>query len=268
MPLAIFGIESTAANLVVTGAILSLVAIWLALIVFTWNDSRRRIDDPFLVGCATAASVLFPFVGTIVYTIVRPGEFLEDTRERDLEVRDTEARLRHHKANSCRKCGAPAGPDFVRCPNCRTRLKNPCPSCSRPVGLDWKVCPYCEKTLIEPKRSSKRGSSKSDEKGSRRRRKSAASKPESGEPSESSRRRSRSTTKSGASAGGAEKERGDSGASERRSDSADPARRSPESSRRKVVVADDDPGSKPINTGSKPINRGDGDAKGEEDKPR
>jgi hypothetical protein len=34
------------------------------------------------------------------------------------------------------------------------------------------------------------------------------------------------------------------------------------------VVADDDTGSKPINTGSKPINRGDGDAKGEEDKPR
>lgn len=152
MPLAIFGINNTALSLAVTFAILSLVAIWIALIVFTFIDARRRISDPFLVGCATAAS-FFPFVGTIVYTILRPAEFLDDVRERETEMKSAETELRHLEANSCHKCGFPTHPDYVRCPACRSRLKEPCPSCDRPVGLKWKVCPYCEHTLIASKRS-------------------------------------------------------------------------------------------------------------------
>ena len=45
-----------------------------------------------LVVCATAAS-LFPFIGTIIYMIVRPPEYLADARERDLEILAAEARL-------------------------------------------------------------------------------------------------------------------------------------------------------------------------------
>ena len=44
-----------------------------------------------LIACATAAS-LFPFVGTIVYTILRPPEFLEDREERELEIQAAELR--------------------------------------------------------------------------------------------------------------------------------------------------------------------------------
>ncbi len=152
MLLAIFGIDNTGLNLAITFAILALVAIWVALIVFTFSDARRRISDPFLVGCATAAS-LFPFVGTVVYSILRPPEYLDDVQERETEMKAAEIRTRHLEANSCRKCAFPVQPDFVRCPACRTRLKDPCPSCSRPVGLKWKVCPYCEHTLIESKRA-------------------------------------------------------------------------------------------------------------------
>ena len=69
--LAVFGIDpgplNTAANL----TILFLVVTWLALVYYTYSDARRRIEDPMLVGCATAAA-LFPFVGTVVYMIVRP----------------------------------------------------------------------------------------------------------------------------------------------------------------------------------------------------
>ncbi len=46
-----------------------------------------------LIACATAASV-FPFVGTVVYTILRPPEFREDREERELELRAAELRLR------------------------------------------------------------------------------------------------------------------------------------------------------------------------------
>ena len=36
---------------------------------------------------------LFPFIGTIVYLIVRPPEYLDDVRERELEIAAAEARL-------------------------------------------------------------------------------------------------------------------------------------------------------------------------------
>ena len=88
----IFGIKNSTINLVVELLILFLVVIWLALVYWTYADARRRIADPMLIGCATAAS-LFPFIGTIVYMIVRPPEYLDDVRERELEMQAAEARL-------------------------------------------------------------------------------------------------------------------------------------------------------------------------------
>ena len=91
-PVGLFGINNDGLNTAVKLLILVLVVVWLALVYCTYADARRRIDDPMLVGCATAAS-LFPFVGTIVYMIVRPPEYLEDVRERELEMQAAEARL-------------------------------------------------------------------------------------------------------------------------------------------------------------------------------
>ena len=82
-------------NLAVNLLLLFLVVIWLALVYWTYADARRRIEDPMLVGCATAAS-LFPFIGTIVYMIVRPPEYLEDVaraRARDRGRRGAAAQL-------------------------------------------------------------------------------------------------------------------------------------------------------------------------------
>src|ERR687891_47132 len=73
MSLAIFGITNDGLNLVATLFLLMLVVLWLALIVYTYLDPRRRIADPFLVACATVAS-FFPFIGTAVYAIVRPPD--------------------------------------------------------------------------------------------------------------------------------------------------------------------------------------------------
>ena len=89
----VFGIDNDALNTAVNVLILVLVVVWVALVFWTFADARRRIDDPMLVGCATLAS-LFPFVGTIVYTIVRPPEYLDDVRLRELEMQAAEARLR------------------------------------------------------------------------------------------------------------------------------------------------------------------------------
>ena len=146
MPLAIFGISNGGLNLVATLFLLMLVVLWLALIVYTYLDARRRISDPFLVACATFAS-FFPYIGTAVYAIVRPPEFLEDAHERELEIRAAELRVRQLKELTCPNCEYPVEKNFLRCPNCQRRLKDPCPTCSKPVDPRWELCPYCETTL-------------------------------------------------------------------------------------------------------------------------
>src|SRR6185503_17767726 len=114
--LAVFGISNDGLNTAVQLLILFLVVIWFALIYWTNADARRRIADPMLVGCATAAS-LFPFVGTIVYMIVRPPEYLEDVRERELEIQSAEARLHDLDYGLCPHCDYPVQREFLRCPS-------------------------------------------------------------------------------------------------------------------------------------------------------
>jgi Double zinc ribbon len=148
MALAIFGISNGGLNLVVNLLVLMLVVVWLALIVYTYLDARRRISDPFLVGCATLASFI-PYLGTAVYAIVRPPEFLEDAHERELEIEAAELRVRQLKEASCPGCGFPVERNYLRCPQCQRRLKEPCPSCSKPVDRRWALCPYCEAPVRE-----------------------------------------------------------------------------------------------------------------------
>ncbi|MFL5860676.1 MAG: zinc ribbon domain-containing protein [Solirubrobacteraceae bacterium] len=149
LPYAIFGIHNSALRLAVELVILFLVVIWLALIYWTYADARRRIADPLLIGCATLASG-FPYVGTIVYMIVRPPEYLDDVRERELEMQAAEARLAELGYHLCPHCDYEVEKDFLRCPNCMRKLKDPCHSCGRPLDPTWKVCPFCEAEIGVP----------------------------------------------------------------------------------------------------------------------
>jgi Double zinc ribbon len=146
MQIAIFGIDNGGLNLAANLFVFGLVVIWLALIVWTYLDAQRRIEDPVLVACATAAS-LFPYIGTFVYSILRPPEFLDDARERDLEIRAAELRVRQLAELSCPNCRYPVEKNFLRCPRCQRRLKDPCESCGKPVDPRWAICPYCETQL-------------------------------------------------------------------------------------------------------------------------
>src|SRR6478752_4830358 len=146
MPFAIFNISNNGLNLAVTLFILMLVAVWLALIVYTYLDARRRVSDPFLVACATIAAFI-PYIGTAVYAILRPPEFLEDAHERELEIRAAELRVRQLTELSCPNCEYPVEKNYLRCPNCQHRLKDPCPTCGKPVDPRWALCPYCESPL-------------------------------------------------------------------------------------------------------------------------
>jgi hypothetical protein len=146
MQIAIFGIDNDGLDLVANLFVLGLVVVWLALIVWTYLDARRRIEDPVLVACATGAS-LFPYIGTFVYSILRPPEFLEDAKERELEIKAAELRVRQLTELSCPNCHYPVEKSFLRCPHCQRRLKDPCESCGKPVDPRWALCPYCETVL-------------------------------------------------------------------------------------------------------------------------
>src|ERR1700754_2101060 len=149
---AIFKIEEienqalqTAANV----ALLVVAVLYLALIFWTFADARRRIDDPLLVACATLAS-FFPFIGTIVYLIVRPPEFLDDVRLRELEMTAAEARLANLDYSLCPHCDYEIQSDYLRCPSCMRKLKERCYSCSKPIDPAWRICPFCEAETSAP----------------------------------------------------------------------------------------------------------------------
>lgn len=120
-----------------------LVALWLAMVFWTYKDARRRIADPMVIGVAVATSLVFPFVGTLFYTILRPPEYLEDVMERNLEIRAREMEL-SGAVDRCPACSTPVREEFLVCPHCRRRLKELCRKCERPLNIGWSVCPYCE----------------------------------------------------------------------------------------------------------------------------
>jgi RNA polymerase subunit RPABC4/transcription elongation factor Spt4 len=87
---------------------------------------------------------------------VRPPDYLEDERERQLEIKAAEARLKTLESRTCRNCGAVVEPSYLRCPSCTRKLREPCRECKKPLDPRWKICPYCEAEVPEPPSESAR----------------------------------------------------------------------------------------------------------------
>jgi RNA polymerase subunit RPABC4/transcription elongation factor Spt4 len=130
-------------------AIFFLVVFWVATIFWVYKDARRRIDDPMLVWLATVLGAVPPFVGTFIYMLFRPPEYLEDVRERELEIKAMEESL--GTAERCPVCRAVVEPTFLACPVCTTKLKEACRRCKAPLEPLWQVCPYCETPVESPR---------------------------------------------------------------------------------------------------------------------
>ena len=144
-----------------TQSILVLVAgvaavFWLASAYWTYNDARRRIEDPWLVAFASVLG-LVPYIGPLVYMLFRPPEYLEDVRERELEIKAMEDRL-SRRAFVCPVCRSEVDSSFLVCPICTTKLRQACVNCRAPLEALWQVCPYCE-TPIESSGTTSRASS-------------------------------------------------------------------------------------------------------------
>ena len=122
--------------------------LWLCLGFWTYKDAKRRIEDPVLIGMSVVVALIIPFLGPVVYMLFRPPEYLEDVRERDIEIKAMEERIPAVDLR-CPVCHAEVDSGYLVCPVCTTKLKQACVSCGSPLEPIWQVCPYCE-TSIEP----------------------------------------------------------------------------------------------------------------------
>ena len=111
------------------------VVFWLATVYWVYKDARRRIEDPWLVAMATLLGAVPPFLGPLIYMLFRPPEYLEDVRERELEMLAIEERLR--------------------------RARPPLPGLPRRGRAAYLVCPVCTTRLSSRAASARRRSSRS-----------------------------------------------------------------------------------------------------------
>ncbi len=91
-----------------------LVVFWLASAYWVYKDARRRIEDPWLLAMAVALGIFPPFVGPLIYMLFRPPEYLEDVRERELEIKAMEENL--DSVERCPVCRAAIEAELPRMP--------------------------------------------------------------------------------------------------------------------------------------------------------
>jgi RNA polymerase subunit RPABC4/transcription elongation factor Spt4 len=121
-----------------------LSALWLALAFYVWRDARRRSRSRSVVALAALLGFFPPFLGPLIYFVLRPPRTLEEERALELEeqallepVYDTVV------SRPCPTCGRDIEQDFIICPYCRTQFARRCTNCDHSLRLGWQVCPYC-----------------------------------------------------------------------------------------------------------------------------
>jgi Double zinc ribbon len=120
------------------------VVLWVATAFHVQRDARRRSSSFLFQAFALVLGFLPPFLGALVYLVVRPPRTLDEERAFALEEqslldvdRDTVP------VRPCPSCGKEIEAEFIVCPHCRTQFARRCHSCDRVLRLGWAVCPYC-----------------------------------------------------------------------------------------------------------------------------
>lgn len=118
-----------------------LIALWLAVVVWAYRDSRARSRSPWAAVLTVLLVALLPIIGLVIYLLLRPRETLEQAFDRALEQ---EALLQQIEDKpTCPTCSRPTQPNWFLCPACHTHLRQPCPTCGSALELHWDICPYC-----------------------------------------------------------------------------------------------------------------------------
>lgn len=128
--------------LIAVGAYLGVL--WIALAFWVVRDSRLRSDSILFAALAALLALGLPYLGTLIYLVIRPPQTLDEERALDLEA---QALIEPPPAPSterpCPTCGREIEKDFVVCPYCRTQFARRCRGCGKWLRLGWRLCPYC-----------------------------------------------------------------------------------------------------------------------------
>ncbi|RIK47299.1 MAG: zinc ribbon domain-containing protein [Chloroflexi bacterium] len=120
------------------------VALWIALVLWTWRDIAARSSSPFVQVFSTLIVLLFFAPGAVIYLMLRPRETLDEAYQRSVAEEYLVQDLEEFPA--CPACRRPVRDDFAYCPHCRLELRRTCPDCGRLADLSWEICAYCGRT--------------------------------------------------------------------------------------------------------------------------
>lgn len=137
--------DTTSLIILGVGAIVAyVVVLWVALAFFVWRDARRRSDSVVFQLVALLLGFIPPFLGPLVYLVIRPPRTLDEQRALELEEQSLlDLEKDAIPVRPCPSCGKEIETEFIVCPYCRTQFARRCGSCDRVLRLGWGVCPYC-----------------------------------------------------------------------------------------------------------------------------
>lgn len=111
----------------------------LALKVY--RDANRRFNDKLLVLIITVIVFGLNIIGYLLYSILKPKEYIHDQHMQHMENYFLEYETRG--IGKCKICKHVYFPEHTYCVNCGNLVRTKCSSCANIIELDWKVCPYC-----------------------------------------------------------------------------------------------------------------------------
>lgn len=118
-----------------------LVALWFALVVWTYRDAVLRSRNPLMQVFSTLIVVLFFIPGSVIYLLLRPRETLEERQQRWIEEEYLAQEL--DEILACPSCSRAVREEWIYCPTCRFQLRRACHGCGRLVETGWEMCAFC-----------------------------------------------------------------------------------------------------------------------------
>jgi RNA polymerase subunit RPABC4/transcription elongation factor Spt4 len=130
-------------------AAIYVAVLYVAVGFWMVRDARRRSDSWFFAFFAALLGLAVPFLGVLIYLVIRPPRTLDEERALLLEeqVLQEGEPIEQHVLRPCPTCGRDIEHDFVICPYCRTQFARRCNACGRWLRLGWHVCPYCAEEI-------------------------------------------------------------------------------------------------------------------------
>ena len=129
--------------------------LWLATIIWVTRDALGRSNSIFFQAFSILLNILVPFLGVLLYLIIRPGKTQMERYYEDLERNMLEGG-EISDTNACDKCLTPVDKDYKYCPNCASNLKKTCTKCKKTFPNLWNICPFCGTDYKEDKHKTKK----------------------------------------------------------------------------------------------------------------